>query len=78
MNKELSRKILKKRINVRVEARHSSSAALAHRAGGEGEGEAKRRLRVRAGKKTNLKRQPILPKAGYKVKLPEPETMQPI
>jgi large subunit ribosomal protein L21e len=77
VNKELNGKILEKRINVRVEHVIPSKCRIGHIARVK-ENEAKKTAARKGGEKTNLKRQPILPKAGYKVKLPEPETMQPI
>lgn len=77
VNKELNGKILEKRINVRVEHVIPSKCRTGHIARVKANEQKKAEAR-KGGEKVNLKRQPILPKAGYKVKLPAPETMQPI
>mmetsp|Transcript_42428 Transcript_42428/g.85829 ORF Transcript_42428/g.85829 Transcript_42428/m.85829 type:complete len:160 (-) Transcript_42428:127-606(-) len=78
VNKEVNGKILEKRINVRVEHVIPSKCRLGHIDRVVKNEEVKKAVRAGSMQKQNLKRQPILPKAAYTVKLADPETIQPI
>lgn len=78
VNKEVNGKILEKRINVRVEHVIPSKCRLGHIDRVAKNEEVKKAVRAGTMEKQNLKRQPILPKAAYTVKLAAPETIQPI
>lgn len=78
LNKPVNGKILQKRINVRVEHVRASKCRDQHIERVKKNEMIKQAVRAGKMEKQNLKRMPIMPKAGYTVKLAAPETIQPV
>ena len=78
VNKEVNGRVLSKRINVRVEHVLASKCRDGHISRVKKNEEIKKAVRAGKMEKQNLKRMPIMPKAGRTLKLAAPETIQPI